>query len=392
MVSQGIANRIAAAEPELVELTGALVRIPTENPPGAEYDRCREAIAELLESRGFEVEDLGGAGCLRSFVGTGKRTLYFHGHYDVVPAERREQFRPEVCNGAVYGRGSADMKGGLAAMIVAAAALREAGLTDDGRVGLVFVPDEETGGAGGSAWLAGRGLLGEDAVGMLSPEPTGGVVWNASRGALSLRVTVHGKGAHVGLSHEGENAFERMLVVAERLRELGRELAERVTGLALEPPAARRSILLLGGEASAGRNFNVVPDRCSFTIDRRFNPEEDLEEERGRLLGVFDELRAEGIDLDVEVIQEARAAGVPANTEVAVALARAVEAVEGRAPRFELCPGLLEIRFYAQAGVPAYCYGPGRLDLAHGPDEHVDIDALRRCAEVYARTALDVLL
>ena len=135
----------------------------------------------------------------------------------------------------------------------------------------------------------------------------------------------------------------------------------------------------------------MVPAACSFTVDRRINPEEDLAEERDRLLGLFDRLHREGHEIDVEVLQQEPAAGVSADTDLGRALAAAVAEVEARDLRFELCPGLLEIRFYAGLGIPAYCYGPGRLEVAHGPDEHVDLDELERCAEVYALAALGVL-
>jgi acetylornithine deacetylase/succinyl-diaminopimelate desuccinylase-like protein len=111
------------------------------------------------------------------------------------------------------------MKSGLAAMIYATLALRETGGLRDGRIGLVFVPDEETAGPRGSRYLADRGLLGQNAIGMLTPEPTGGVVWNANRGAITLEITVKGKSAHVGRQHEGVNAFERMLAVAQALQD-----------------------------------------------------------------------------------------------------------------------------------------------------------------------------
>ena len=93
-------------------------------------------------------------------------------------------------------------------MLYAAVALQRADVRLDGRVGLVFVPDEETGGHRGSGYLAATRRLGRDGIGMLTPEPTSGVVWNANRGAITLRVTVHGRPAHVGLMHQGRNAFE----------------------------------------------------------------------------------------------------------------------------------------------------------------------------------------
>ena len=100
---------------------------------------------------------------------------------------------------------------------------------------------------------------------MLTAEPTSGVVWNANRGAISLRVHVTGKSAHVGLSCQGVNAFERMLVIALELDKLRREIEQRETGFQISPRAARRSILMMGGECRGGSNFNLVPEKCSFT-------------------------------------------------------------------------------------------------------------------------------
>jgi acetylornithine deacetylase/succinyl-diaminopimelate desuccinylase-like protein len=278
------------------------------------------------------------------------------------------------------------MKGGLAAMVYSVVALRDLGVELDGRVGFNFVPDEETGGPRGSPVLAERGLLAPNGVGMLTTEPTGGVVWNANRGAITLELTVHGREAHVGHAHAGVNAFERMMDVAGALRELAAEVGQRTTAYAVAPQEARRSILLIGGRAESGSGFNVVPARCSFTADRRPNPEESLEDERERLLATLEPFRERGYEIDVEVLQEGDAAGSSEQDPLAVALAASVAAVEGAPPRFELCPGLLETRWYASRGVPAFAYGPGRLEVSHGPDEHVEIDALIRCATVYALT------
>jgi len=101
------------------------------------------------------------------------------------------------------------MKSGLASMLYAAAALKRLRVPLNGHVALVFVPDEETGGQRGSGFLAAAGRLGANGIGMLTPEPTSGVVWNANRGALTVRVTVQGREAHIGLLHQGRNAFEK---------------------------------------------------------------------------------------------------------------------------------------------------------------------------------------
>ena len=326
-----------------------------------------------------------------SHLGAGTRVLYFSGHYDVVPVSRAGQCRAERRGAALFGRGTADMKGGLAAMTYAVVALQRVGLALDGRVALVFVPDEETGGARGSGFLSATGRLGRNGIGMLTPEPTSGVVWNANRGAITVRVTVRGRQAHVGLMHQGRNAFEDAIRVVELLQVLRRRVGRRQTRYRLLPAAARRSLMLIGGRVEAGSNFNVVPDSCTFTVDRRMNPEEDYAAERAALFDVFARARRQGIDLDVDVLQEGQPSGSDEGTSLGRALRDQVKAVTGRAPRFEMCPGLLEIRFYAAKGMPAYAYGPGPLAVSHGPREFVRIDRLVDCAAIYARTAAILL-
>jgi succinyl-diaminopimelate desuccinylase len=364
-----IRDAVASHEAEVVGLTTQLVSVASENPPGQRYRECAELLSEALGALDLSprivdtsIPDSGEPRwCVQGGTGGSGPCLYLHGHYDVVPAQNVEQFEPVVEAGRISGRGSADMKGGLAAMLYAVAALRDLGVELDGQVCFNFVPDEETGGSGGSRVLAERGLLAPNGVGMLTPEPTGGVVWNANRGALTVELTVHGREAHVGHMHDGVNAFERMLDVAGALRELAAEVARHTTAYAVGPPAARRSILLIGGRAESGSGFNVVPASCSFTVDRRPNPEESLAEERERLLATLERFRDQGYEIDVEVLQEGDAAGSSEQDPLAVALAASVAEVEGAAPPFELCPGLLETRWYASAGVPAFAYGPGGL-------------------------------
>jgi acetylornithine deacetylase/succinyl-diaminopimelate desuccinylase-like protein len=120
-----------------------LVRIASENPPGNHYRECTDRLRRELDRLGFEYRVVEAPGHLErprynllGFYGPGERTVYFHGHYDVVPAQSREQFSPEVRNGRLYGRGSTDMKSGLAAMIYAAYLLEELQVPLSGRIGL----------------------------------------------------------------------------------------------------------------------------------------------------------------------------------------------------------------------------------------------------------------
>lgn len=383
----GICRAIDERRDEMQQLLASLVAVPTENPPGARYLECVSVLEAALERLELPHERLEIASppdapraAVRAWLGDEGPVLYFHGHYDVVPAVARDQFVPRVDGDTVFGRGSSDMKSGLVSMLYAAHAIKASGVKLRGRIGLLFVPDEETGGACGSAALAAQGKLGAGAIGMLLPEPTSGVVWHANRGAITLEVEVAGRAAHVGLAHQGVNAVERAMPLLDRLFALSRGIA-RTSG----------SIVLVGGRVDAGSNFNVVPASCRFTIDRRPNPDEDFEREKQRLLDLLDEARASGIDVTVRTLQEGKASSTPVDGELAMALSDSVAAVTGRTPAFEICPGLLEIRFYAERGVPALAYGPGILAVSHGPQEFVKISRMVECAKIYALTAMRML-
>jgi succinyl-diaminopimelate desuccinylase len=378
-------NRLIDADRDaMVSLLSALVAVPTENPPARACLPCVDLLAAAVAGMGLDCRRIdipspsdAPRAALHAWSGPPGPTFYFHGHYDVVPASTPDQFEPRVDGDTLFGRGSSDMKSGLVAMIYAAKAVAAAGLTTRARLGLTFVPDEETGGEYGSAALAAMGELATGAVGMLLPEPTSGAVWNANRGAISLEVTVKGRAAHVGLAHLGVNAFERAVTIVNRLITLKAQVAP--------------SILLIGGRVEAGSNFNVVPDACRFTIDRRIDPGEDLDVEKHRLMDLLDEARTGGIELEVRVLQEGRASASSDRSPLGVALAESIGDATGRPAAFEMCPGLLETRFYAARGVPAFAYGPGILAVSHGPREFVRISRMIECAKVYALTAARVL-
>jgi succinyl-diaminopimelate desuccinylase len=408
-LGEQIRKAVAAYRAEMSELTRELVRIPTENPPGENYRACAELLARRMCELGLraKAEKIPPPKSERvkqarepkpeprywvhASYSSGKPVIYFHGHYDVVPASNAAQFEPQERNGCIFGRGTADMKGGLVAMMFAVRALMDLKIELRGRVELAFVPDEETSGKFGTAALAENGLIGRDGIGMLTAEPTGGVIWNASRGAISMRVTVKGKPAHVGLSFRGVNAFEKMLEAARAIEKEKRRIGRRKTRFHIAPEVARRSILLIGGRSEGGTNFNTVPAESSFTLDRRINPEENLTAEKKRLVQVLVQLRRAGIQIEAGMIQEGESASVAEIHSFARALGQAVRDVTGRVPVFEMCPGLLETRFYAARGIPALAFGPGLLSVAHGPKELVSVREMENCAAIYALAAARLL-
>jgi succinyl-diaminopimelate desuccinylase len=362
---------------EMAALVADLVAVDTENPPGRNLGACGRVLAAAMGRLGVAPEVIGLATrdgleepcVVRGSVGGGERVVYFHGHFDVVPAQDPAQFRPHRRDGRIVGRGTADMKGGLVSMLYGAAAARDLGLLEDARVVLHFVCDEETGSLAGSGHLRDAGLIDPAALAMVTAEPTGGAVWHANRGAITLRVRVAGREAHVGQANLGDNAFEKMIQAAAPLGALARELLER------------DSMLVVGGASGSGAGFNVVPGSAWFSVDRRFNPDEDLDAELARLTGALDQA---GVEVEVDVLQRAPSASTDPGHPAAAALAACIEQVEGEPPRFALCPGVLETRWYAQLGIPAFGYGAGRLDVSHGPEEYIDEAAMRRCAAVYA--------
>jgi acetylornithine deacetylase/succinyl-diaminopimelate desuccinylase family protein len=369
------------------QLLAALVAVPSENPPATGYTPCVELLVATLAQLRLPYETISIPSppdaprtVVRAWLGTGTPVLYFHGHYDVVPAQSPSQFAPRLEGDTMFGRGSSDMKSGLVAMLYAARALQRADVRLNGRLELLFVPDEETGGEYGSGALAAAGRLGTDGIGMLLPEPTSGVVWNANRGAITLEISVKGRAAHVGLQHQGINAVERAVPILSSLFALKRELDARAG-----------SVLLVGGRVEAGTNFNVVPASCRFSVDRRTDPLEDFDAEKRRLLEIIEQARAGGLEIDVRTIQEGRSSSTPSDAPLGRALAASVAAIIGETPVFEPCPGLLEIRFYVERGVPAFAYGPGVLAVSHGPQEFVKISRMVECAKIYALTAARML-
>jgi len=380
-----------ARDDALVAFASDLIAIPSENPPGAAYEECVERICAELDALAIDhrVIDTGDdetpRRAIRADVGDHGPRLYLHGHYDVVPAFDPAQFEPRVEDGRLVGRGSSDMKGGLAAIVHAAPAAARAGA----RVGLVIVPDEETGGRLGAERLAADGHIDGDAAGAIVAEPTWGTVWHACRGAFTIRVRVSGTPAHVGLHYEGVNAFEGAVEVALGLRELEHSLRGRRSPLAFASadPRAAESILLVGGVAGGGTNFNIVPDEFSFTVDRRPNPDEDYDEARRELLAALARATEDGVDLDWEVLQDAHSAETPADGDFVRAVAAVVSEVTGERPSVTCCPGVLETRVYNALGVPAVAFGPGLIDRMHGPDEDVPVANLAAAARIYADVA-----
>ncbi len=415
-----ILERLDDKRQEIVALTSDLVRIPTVNPPGDAYRECAELVGERLRRRGFEVAYLRAEGTpgdtdrhprinvlARREAARPGPCVHFNGHIDVVPAGQGWSVDPwqgAVRDGKVFGRGTCDMKGGLAAAMVAVETLLESGIELPGAIEISGTVDEESGGYGGVAWLAERGFFSPPRVDhVIIPEPLNvDRVCIGHRGVWWAEIETFGRIAHGSMPFLGDCAVRHMAAVVDRFeRELWPRLAERRTAMPVVPPAARASTLNLnsihGGqeEGHAGLPSPCVPDSCRLMIDRRFLIEERLEEVKGEVHALLERLASERSSFRYRVrdVMEVHPVLTEPTMPVPRAVADGVRRVLGCEPEFICSPGTYDQKHIARIGHLHDCvaYGPGILDLAHQPDEFVLIDDLVASAKVMALATLDLL-
>jgi succinyl-diaminopimelate desuccinylase len=324
--------------------------------------------------------------------GTGsERTVYLHGRYRATPASDPRQFTPWWDGDTFFGRGTADMMGGVVSMIAALLALRELETPLVGKVVLVLVPgDDDSVARQATSQLAELGVIHGDGV-MYTPQPTAGVIWNASRGIIRLRVTVRRPSFGEGSAGLTPDAMTTAMPLMHRLFDLRHRITPRQTAYVLLDGPAKRSNLVIGGEADGGLHFEAREDTCWFDVERRLNPEESFEDEKRELLAIFTQAARDGIPCAVEILEEGRASGVPSNELAAVSLERAVCKIREELPRFLLYPGLLDTEFYAHAGVPALASGPGHAAATTGMREFVKMESVLEYAAIYAMTVVHLV-
>lgn len=417
---EALGEAVRSRAAELVALTQALIRIPTVNPPGENYRDACELVAARLRPLGFDCALLRAEGApgdsdryprwnlvaRREGAGPGP-CVHFNGHVDVVEAGQgwtHDPFGGDLIDGKVYGRGACDMKGGLAAAIVAVEALLEVWPKAPGAIEISATGDEESGGYGGVAWLAERGWFARvDAV--IIPEPLNkDRICLGHRGVWWAELETFGRIAHGSMPFHGDCAVRHMgAVLAEMEESLFPALAVRHTAMPVVPEGARASTLnvnsLHGGQAEPEPGFTgwpspVVPDRARMVIDRRFPIEEDLDAVKAEFRGVVERAQARrGFDYALRDLHEVHPSMTGREAPVARALAAAIQARLGRAPDYVASPGTYDQKHVDRIGRIRNCvaYGPGILDLAHQPDEYVAVDDMLDAAVVMG-TALGALL
>jgi succinyl-diaminopimelate desuccinylase len=314
-----------------------------------------------------------------------------------------DPFAAVVRDGKVFGRGACDMKGGLAASIIAVEALVDTGEKLPGSLEISGTVDEESGGYGGVHYLAERGWFSPPRVDhVIIPEPLNvDRVCIGHRGVWWAEIETYGRMAHGSMPFLGDCAVRHMNAVIDRLEsELYPKLAARRTDMPVVPAGARHSTLNInsihGGQAeSPGYPAPCVPDSCRMIIDRRLLIEEDLSGVKAEMRELLDRLAGEraGFDYGIRDIFEVAPTMADRNGPVARCTAAAIRRVMGRDPDFVCSPGTYDQKHIERIGKLKDCiaYGPGILDLAHQPDEYVVIEDMVNSAKVMALAARSLL-
>jgi succinyl-diaminopimelate desuccinylase len=406
---------------DLVALTTDLIRFPTINPPGDAYRPCAEYIGARLKKRGFGVEYIRAEGSpgdtdryprmnvVARFDGrTPGPTVHFNSHIDVVEAGEGWTVGPfagVVKDGRVYGRGACDMKGGLAASIIAAEAFMDIYPDFPGAIEISGTADEESGGFGGVAYLAGKGYFSKPKVDhVIIPEPLNkDRICLGHRGVWWAEIETKGEIAHGSMPFLGDCAVRHMGAVLEAFeKDLFPALDAKQTRMPVVPDGARRSTMNInsihGGQTDdfrPGLPSPNVPDWCRLTIDRRFLLEEKIGEVKSEVTAILDRLKRDRpkFDYDIRDIMEVQPLMTERDAPVVSAVAQGIREIFDREPDYVISPGTYDQKHVSRIGHLHDCiaYGPGILDLAHRPDEWVGIADMVDSAKVMA-IGLNLLL
>jgi len=416
-------HAIAARRDALIALTQQLIRIPTLNPPGRHYRDICEAIAARMEPQGWQCEMIrahGSPGDSEAYprwnvvcthdAGRPGDTVHFNSHHDVVEVGHgwtRDPFGAEFVadEDRIYGRGACDMKGGLAASIIAAEAYVALNPDHAGRIQVSATADEESGGYGGVAYLAEHGHF-ADVQHVIIPEPLHkDRICLGHRGVWWAEIETRGRIAHGSMPFLGDCAVRHMgAVIDEMERTLYPLLAGKHTAMPVIPEGARSSTLNInsihGGarepeDGYTGLPAPCVPDRCRIVIDRRFLIEEQLTEVKAEVRRLLEKVRAERPSFSYEIrdLFEVIPSMTDKDAPVVRTTAAAIERVLGIEAGYVVSPGTYDQKHIDRIGKLKNCiaYGPGVLDLAHQPDEWIGVGDMIDSARVMALVLSDLL-
>ena len=420
---QPLLSEIASRRDDLILLTQDLIRIPTLNPPGENYRDICEFLDRRLTKHGFSTEMVRAYGtpgdsdkyprwnlvARREGAGSGE-CVHFNSHIDVVEVGSgwtHDPFGGALVDGKIYGRGACDMKGGLAASIVAVEVFIDTNPDFQGAIEISATGDEESGGYGGVAYLAEKGYFDPKKVQhVIIPEPLNkDRVCLGHRGGWWAEIETFGEIAHGSMPFLGDCAVRHMGAVIDKFEaKLYPAMSARRTDMPVVPDGARSSTMNInsihGGQAEQADDFtglpaHCVPDSCRIVIDRRFLVEETLDDVRNEVKRLLDELKAERpkFEYDMRELNSVLPSMTDREAPIAVCVAKQIEIVMGKPAEFVASPGTYDQKHIDRIGTLKNCvaYGPGILELAHKPDEYVGVEDMMDSVQVMARCLADIL-
>ena len=371
-------------EREVVSLTQSLIKSSSVNPP-AHTTECAGILLEYFQGNGIEAGLLeagqGACNIMARLLGQGRgKTLVLNGHLDVVPPGEGwsvDPFGAQIKDGMLYGRGSSDMKSGLAAMAAALVGLKRSGKAFDGEIIYQGVCDEETGSRQGTVYLMEKGI-GKNADFAIVAEPTDLQIQLGNRGLRWIDVEVKGRACHAGRPHLGVNA----IAVAAQLIGLIQSHAFTLRDDLFEVPTPSMSVTRIEG----GSKINVIPNQCRFGIDRRMLPGETTETVTAEIERMIQDVAQK--NPGAEIKQHVRPTYwdpyvITRQEPVVLALETAVEQITGRQAVFGVKGSCTDgSHLFHMGGVPAVLFGPGHYEMAHKADECVAVEKIVDAAGV----------
>ncbi|MDD5504868.1 MAG: M20 family metallopeptidase [Candidatus Omnitrophica bacterium] len=388
---------------ELIKLTSRLIEIPTFNPPGVNYEKMVDFIEQYCRSLGlrtsrYEVPAArlkkynisGGSKRINliAFWDAGaKKTLHINGHYDVVPAGSSwasDPFKAVIKNNKIYGRGSEDMKSNIAAVLFAIKALKQCGIGPGCNIELSFTPDEEIGGRTGFGYLVDKGIVAPDYA--ISEGYNNEFISYGNKGLAWFKIDIIGRACHSSEPYNGINAFEKMADAVKTLRQLNKKISSRKTRYKVKDARNRYSTMVLGGEIAGGAKANIVCDSCSFMIDRRFLPEENLDDVKDEITGVFKTLAKKDKQFKFRITMLSEEDSVVSDEKNALfkEFKSSINRVLKKKARCVLMAGATDIRFLIRKGVPCLGYSVYGAHTAHCDNEFIYVKSLVDTTKIFA--------
>jgi len=388
---KGLAVVQAKHEQEVVQICRDLLQLKSVNPPGDEM-AAAEYIFGVMEKAALEAELVKHsptrASTLVRLRGSGKLpALLFSGHIDTVPvgaeAWMRDPFGAAVAEGKIWGRGSADMKGGVAALMMALKILAEARIPLKGDIILAATAGEEINSLGATV-IASRKDLGKVQA-VLIPEPSSNELFIAEKGAFWVELTTQGKTAHGSMPDLGRNAVLMMVRFIAEFEKLD---------IPFKPhpllDGFSRSVNTIAG----GVKTNVVPDACTATIDMRTVPGQDHQAILGQIEGLIADLgrRIPDFRASAKIINDRAPVETPADNPAVGVFAEVIREATGRSPVPKGTRYFTDGVVLAPAlNAPLLICGPGAPGLAHQPNEYIEIDKLVEAMRISTLAAMRFL-